>query len=262
MSETDTNAQTQKPKTSKLAVTSLVFGLLGPIVYFALTTEWFYELSLKEPLGVLGTISGLLCFFAGLMGILCAIASSGQIKNSQGHLVGRWYANMGFVISLLWTLFVFLVAPEPDRRFRVEGVKRMVCASNLKGLGMALMLYANDYDDEYPTADKWCDLLIQYVDMSPKQFICKGSDSREGESSYALNKNVVDKKASEIPPDVVLLFETKGGWNQYGGPEILTFENHKGKGCNVLFNNCHVVFIKPEQLEELKWQVEQSKQGE
>jgi hypothetical protein len=29
---------------------------------------------------------------------------------------------------------------------------------------------------------------------------------------------------------MVLLFETKAGWNQHGGPELFTFDNHDPKG--------------------------------
>ena len=55
--------------------------------------------------------------------------------------------------------------------------------------------------------------------------------------------------------DMVLLFETEDGWNQFGGPELLTFENHGSKGCNVLFNDGHKEFIKPSQVSKLKWDV-------
>jgi prepilin-type processing-associated H-X9-DG protein len=58
------------------------------------------------------------------------------------------------------------------------------------------------------------------------------------------------------PADLVLLFETKGGWNQYGGPELLTLDNHKGEGANVLFNDGHVKFIKPDEVGKLKWKAE------
>lgn len=60
-------------------------------------------------------------------------------------------------------------------------------------------------------------------------------------------------------PKLVLLFETKSGWNQSGGPELLTTENHEGKGCNVLFNDGRVKFVRPEQLGELIWSIEESK---
>jgi prepilin-type processing-associated H-X9-DG protein len=50
----------------------------------------------------------------------------------------------------------------------------------------------------------------------------------------------------------VLLFETNGGWNKFGGPEILTTENHYGKGSNILFNDGHVRFVSHE-FDKLKW---------
>ena len=62
--------------------------------------------------------------------------------------------------------------------------------------------------------------------------------------------------------DVVLLFETKAGWNQFGGPELLTTEHHEGKGCNVLFNDGDVEFIKKEQVGELKWKVDKGDSNE
>jgi prepilin-type N-terminal cleavage/methylation domain-containing protein len=86
---------------------------------------------------------------------------------------------------------------------------RMVCGTNLSGIGKAMMLYANDYDDELPRAggrtsewgtkiDNWkamnryeayqmsrdggsgfatitsCFyLLVKYTEVTPKSFICK-----------------------------------------------------------------------------------------
>jgi hypothetical protein len=36
-------------------------------------------------------------------------------------------------------------------------------------------------------------------------------------------------------------------------PESLTFENHCGKGCELVFNDGHVEFIRPQELGQLKW---------
>lgn len=52
---------------------------------------------------------------------------------------------------------------------------------------------------------------------------------------------------------MVLLFETHPGWNQAGGPDILTTDNHQGDGCNVLFVDCHVDFVKMRDLDRLRW---------
>jgi prepilin-type N-terminal cleavage/methylation domain-containing protein len=86
---------------------------------------------------------------------------------------------------------------------------RMVCGTNLSGIGKAMMLYANDYDDELPRAggrtSEWASeipewmatnrqdaygmasngsdgyatitscfyLLVKYAEVTPKSFICK-----------------------------------------------------------------------------------------
>jgi len=54
----------------------------------------------------------------------------------------------------------------------------------------------------------------------------------------------------------VILFDSKPGWNQVGGPELLAPENHGGKGCNILFGNFEVKFIEKEKFGELKWDIE------
>jgi len=123
-------------------------------------------------------------------------------------------------------------------------------------LGKTMLIYACGYDDKYPTADKWCDLLIEYTDVTEKQFRCPGN--REERCSYAMNPNCEPNS----PLDMVLIFETKGGWNRFGGSELLTTENHKGEGCNILFNDSHVSFIRPGELGELKWKVEEGNSAE
>jgi len=185
----------------------------------------------------------------------------------------------------------------------LAGIPGRICSTNLRVLEKAIKIYANDYDDQYPTADKWCDLLIAYLEVSPKQLVCKGSDVKIGESSYAFNKNLIGKRPTEVPPDVVVLFETNFGknpagreeklgsryfyqlvdlsydytrrikkysksrkvyklrWNQFGGPEILTIENHNGQGCFILFNDGRVEFVKPERLGELKWEIEEEEKN-
>ena len=126
--------------------------------------------------------------------------------------------------------------------------------ANLKQLGLALVLYANEHAGRYPPAHSWCDLLKDsYAD--PETFRCP--DAEVGPCNYAMNPNAELTSS----PQMVVLFETKRGWNQFGGLEILTFENHKGKGCNVLFNDCKVEFVTLETLERLgerRWKGKQS----
>ena len=69
-------------------------------------------------------------------------------------------------------------------------------------------------------------------------------------SDYAMNSNCRDGS----PDDMVFLFESKPGWNQHGGPELFTFDNHDPKGGCVLLNDGKVKFIRTkEELHALRW---------
>lgn len=67
-----------------------------------------------------------------------------------------------------------------------------------------------------------------------------------------MNENI-EELGTSAPSDMVLLFETYPGWNQSGGPEILTTDKHQGEGCNVLFVDLHIEFVQMKRLNNLKW---------
>jgi prepilin-type processing-associated H-X9-DG protein len=113
-----------------------------------------------------------------------------------------------------------------------------------------MLIYANDYEDKFPTPSKWCDLLIERAEVAPITFCCKGAP--EGPCNYAMNINV-EKLGTNAPPGMVLLFESKPGWNQAGGFEILTTDNHQGDGCNIAYIDGHVEFVKTKDLKNLRW---------
>jgi prepilin-type N-terminal cleavage/methylation domain-containing protein len=106
---------------------------------------------------------------------------------------------------------------------------RMVCGTNLSGIGKAMLIYSNDNDEEYPVAGwpsavwdpggelkNWADqegkhygrpasssatitscfyLLVRYADVTPKQFVCKGD---VGTKTFSLS----DVTSSFLPPEV------------------------------------------------------------
>jgi prepilin-type processing-associated H-X9-DG protein len=141
---------------------------------------------------------------------------------------------------------------------------------NLGVIQKAMIIYAADFDYKYPPKDKWCDLLIEHARVSKKDFIypfskkdfiCLGSKAKTGQSSYAINENAITLEPPimrgieepNTPSDIVLLFESEPGWNQYGGPELLTFQNHNGRGCYIAFSDGHVAFVRKQNLHKLKW---------
>jgi hypothetical protein len=167
-----------------------------------------------------------------------------------------------------------------------ENACRVPFGTNLAGLSKALRVYANeDPEVRLPAGDEWCDVLVGYDFCTPKQFVHRDSDSIKGESDVAMNVNAAGRSFMELPPDMVLLFETDFGkergrrkgfikdrawyqtfphsdpktrvyskqWNQVGGPEILTTSHNRGDGCNVAFVDTSVKFVKTADLPKLKW---------
>jgi hypothetical protein len=166
-----------------------------------------------------------------------------------------------FIIILV--LAIIVVAGYSYHRFKTQQnfiarrARRVVCQSTLNGLGKTIIIYANDFDDKYPTPEKWCDLLMKHGNLVEGSF--RSRCVPEGPCNYAINKNLQEMDYRYTPSDIVVLFETKPGWNQSGGPEILTTDNHNGKGCNVLYANKDtllVKFVKTEDLDDLKWEIE------
>jgi hypothetical protein len=136
----------------------------------------------------------------------------------------------------------------PQVRLRIQ------CARNLRCLYTGL----RGFEDRpaYPSASTWCDAVVdRYLRQGEtekhirKRFECPAAWGSAG--CYAMNPNC----KADSPAHTVLLFEIKGAWNQYGGPELFTFDNHDPKGGLVLLNDGTVKFVRTEQeLTGLSWQ--------
>jgi len=211
------------PKTSGLAVAALVCAILSIFT----------------------------CMITTIPAIILGIVALVKINNSAGRLKGTGMAITGIVgpvVALPVAALLMGILMPALARVRQLALRK-VCNTNLSGLSKAMMLYTYDYD-RYPTPQKWCDLLIEYCEVAPQSFVCKGAP--EGPCNYALNKNIA-KLGTSTQGDIVLLFETYPGWNQVGGPEIINTGNHQGWGCNVAFVDMHVEFVRTTDIEYLKW---------
>jgi hypothetical protein len=144
---------------------------------------------------------------------------------------------------------------------------RMYCGLDVWLLYGDLFNFSEDFKG-YPEPKNWCDIIIKEeraLDISDGEtkILLKCPSAAEGKCHYAMNPNCDPNS----PSDMVLLFETKSGWNQHGGPELFTFDNHEptrpapdvlsrrdsGGGC-VLLNNGSVKFIPTEEeLNALRW---------
>jgi hypothetical protein len=146
-----------------------------------------------------------------------------------------------------------------------EQTLRNRCERNLGNLEGIVFFYRRSHSGQYPKASHWCDQLLEYwrgymegqgvYEPTEEFFNCPAAP--EERRSYSINPYC----GPNSPNDVVFLFESKPGWNQFGGPELLTTENHGGEGCHIIFNDPrgHAEFVIPERFSELKWKSEQAR---
>jgi len=148
---------------------------------------------------------------------------------------------------------------------------RVQCAANLRNLWHRLRLCykaekkrpkdSSKSKIVYPTPTYWCGAMVRacrtirifHDEDIIGPLICPGPGEGTrhlARSYYAMNPDC----KYDSPPGMVLLFETKAGWNQHGGPELFTFDNHDPKGGCVLLNDGTVKFIRTkEELQKLRW---------
>lgn len=302
MSEADKVEQGQKPRISKLAIASLLLGILGFFIIVLRITAyrpWWSEFVGRNIIGlsgivglILGTvalarISRLMAAITSLV-VLCPflIFYFSLLIGSRQLLDCSIFASLACLVGLLIGGVVLQWMSRSRRKFRGSGFTilgivltvflstiwwaetcgpastalGMACHYNLTQLHKAMLTYVGEHQGQYPDPNRWCDLLLQHTQVNSKHFFCPGVKWRwkrqvfplpvpkKAKCYYAMNSNCEPNS----PADMVLLFETKGGWNQYGGPEILTTGNHYNI-CNILFNDGHVESLKPKGLMALNW---------
>ena len=220
----------KQPKISTL--TKVALGLTAVGAVSILTLRY------AEGLALLG-----LFVFMPLAFVL-SIFSLVQIKRNRGQLKGIYLVVPAIIIQIAVAgPFGYSVTSE-------KILSRILCRCNWTALREAMLAYANDNDGKYPAPERWCDILVENTE-TPDKLFCKRTFREAGmyECHYVLNPDC----QLNSPNNVVLLFENKGGWNQFGGLELLTDESNYRKGWRVLFNDGHLEFIQPFKLKKLNW---------
>jgi prepilin-type processing-associated H-X9-DG protein len=227
LTSTSTHGPCPTAKTSGLAIASLVLGILSFFTCF---------------------ITAIPAIILGVVGLLKINRSAGQLKGTSLAVTGMALPALAFPIMMLMAILMPTLG-------RTRGLaQRLVCGTNMRGLGTAMMVYANDYDRKFPTADQWCDLLIENADVDPKSFKCRAGSGEE--FSYGFNENLDGLTTGDVSPDTVMLFEIAGGRNVAGGSELLITDRHQEEGCNIVFADGHTQFVRTHQLGDLKWTVQ------
>jgi prepilin-type processing-associated H-X9-DG protein len=132
-----------------------------------------------------------------------------------------------------------------------EQAQRVKCASNLRQIGQAAQLFANDHNGNFPdTAEQ----LLAHSDLESIVFVCPSSNDTAAPGA--------DSKiqAANLRAGGHLSYVYVGkGLSAVTGPgatgkAIVAYEpltNHANGGINVLFSDGHVEFFNPQQAQRI-----------
>lgn len=169
----------------------------------------------------------------GFAWIWFRLAPPGLPRSEKVGAVGIWVLSW-FAMAIFVPVFESARAPLVPSR----------CLSNLKQLGIAMMIYTTDWDDRFPPADGWRRLS--------DVFGIQGCPSTPRRWSYAFNGALSKMKleALEAPHETVMIFECDSvRENDFGGEERLVYRH--GKKGPIAFADGSVSSKMPES--ELRW---------
>jgi len=179
---------------------------------------------------VLGVLSPFTCAITAIPAIVLGIISLVRIEKSGGRLTGANFGVLGIVVPVIVILMLGILMPAWAKERQIA--RRMTCSSNLSGIGKAMIIYSNDYQDQFPraggrntvwggagsvvwnapnrfrayslqadgtggraTISSCFYLLIKYAEVTPKSFVCKGD---RGTKEFKAEKYIRDKELVDL----------------------------------------------------------------
>jgi prepilin-type processing-associated H-X9-DG protein len=188
---------------------------------------------------VFGALGFVVPVIGGLLGLIFGIVGLQRSKRPGGS--GFTPAVVGIVLSgmslLVMPCMISILLPSLNRAR--ETANRVKCASNLRQIGQAMLLYANENGGAYPPRPE--DLLLTQ-EITSSIFVCPSSNDTPAPGTSA------NQWASGLSTGGHDSYVYCGKGLTYSGPAnvVLVYEppsNHSGDGCNVLFGDGHVEFI-------------------
>ncbi len=225
-----TAAETTPPKTSGMAIASLVLGLLSFVS------------------------CGLTALITSPLGLILGLVAINKINKSSGRLRGQGYALAGTIISgvtiFLIPFFAGLLVPAFIAA--KEKTQTVSCMNHVKQLALAVRIYALDNNDRFPFATNWCDAVSNNV-SELELFQCPAG-RKDSNCHYAFNARLSGVETKKADQDIVMIFESDAGWNANGGPELLLQKPRHQNRVVIAFADGSVRQVPAAKLDQLRWE--------
>jgi len=211
------------PRTSGLAITSLILGVLGA------------------------------CGFTAIIGLILGILALVQISKSEGRLKGQGLAIAGVIVSAVFLLLMPALLLPAFSKGKAKA-QTIHCMNNVRQLNLAIIMHAQSNTNTCPPAATWCDRIQNSV-ISANAFKCKAGDETH-RCHYAFNARLDGISMDEIknPSQTVMVFETDGGWNVSGGSERKPTTLRHGGKVAIGFADGHAELVDESRLPQLQWE--------
>ncbi len=218
------------PKTSGLAIASLVCSIVGPCT-----------LGLASLIGII----------LGIVGLVKIGKAGGAVRGKGLAIAGIVLGGLGIVAVPVIGMMTGILMPAVHTGW--VQTHAQVFMDNARQVSMAATTYTTLHRQAFPPPDNWPQALMEQGGL-PSHALNDPSAPKAGRA-LAMNARLGGKIISEVqePSRTVLFFECAAGAPPAGGPELLPPKPRHPSGYVIGFVDGHVECIGPENLDVLIW---------